>query len=138
MSSITLPLREQGIELLAGVDATARQRLAWLDLRDGLAAFRLAFTLGWLDIKLRYRGSVLGPFWLTLSTAIMILAMGAALLRSCSTWNCTDYMPYLALSLVLWNTLGGMVGGCVHRASPPPRAPSARSACRSPSTPSAR
>lgn len=31
---------------------------------------------GWLDIKLRYRGSILGPFWLTASTAVMVAAMG--------------------------------------------------------------
>ena len=29
-----------------------------------------------LDIRNRYRGSVLGPFWLTLSTAVMVGGLG--------------------------------------------------------------
>ncbi len=109
MPSYPLPARERGIDLLANVGAGARQRVAWQDVADGLAAWRLAFTLGWLDIKLRYRGSILGPFWLTLSTAIMVLSMGV-LYSQLFHMEVRKYLPYLALSLVLWNTLGGLVG----------------------------
>ena len=109
MPSLLLPARERGIDLLANVGAGARQRVAWQDVTEGLAAWRLAFTLGWLDIKLRYRGSILGPFWLTLSTAIMVLAMGV-LYSQLFHMEVQKYLPYLALSLVLWNTLGGLVG----------------------------
>ena len=42
------------------------------DLEEGFARWRLALALAVLDIRNRYRGSVLGPFWLTLSTTIMI------------------------------------------------------------------
>ena len=108
MTSPSLPVREQALELLANVDSSARQRFAWSDLRQGLASHRLYFTLGWLDIKLRYRGSVLGPFWLTLSTAIMVMSMGV-LYSQLFHMELHRYLPYLALSLVLWNTLGGIV-----------------------------
>ena len=108
MPSLPLPARERGIDLLANVGAGARQRVAWQDVTDGLAAWRLTATLGWLDIKLRYRGSVLGPFWLTLSTAVMVLAMGV-LYSQLFHMEVQKYLPYLALSLVLWNTLGGLV-----------------------------
>ncbi|CEF41385.1 ABC transporter permease [Acetobacter senegalensis] len=76
-------------------------RHAWQDLVDGLKQARLGCTLGWLDIKLRYRGSILGPFWLTASTAIMIAAMGvlyAYLMRM----DVHEYLPFLTFSLVLW------------------------------------
>ena len=43
---------------------------------EGTRLLRLAWTLGWLDIRLRYRGSMLGPLWLTLSTGIMVGALG--------------------------------------------------------------
>ena len=33
-------------------------------------------ALAFQDIKLRYRGSVLGPFWLTISTVVMVASMG--------------------------------------------------------------
>ena len=96
------------MELVPNLSAGARRRIARKDLRDGLAMSRLAFTLGWLDIKLRYRGSVLGPFWLTLSTGIMVLSMGV-LYSQLFHMELHDYMPYLALSLVLWNALSGIV-----------------------------
>ena len=102
------PVPEQGIDLRANLSYGERQRMALLDVGEGLAAYRLAVTLGWLDIKLRYRGSVLGPFWLTLSTAIMVLAMGL-LYSELFHMELQNYLPYLALSLVLWNTLGAIV-----------------------------
>ena len=113
MNAIAQPLTESSIELLANNGATIRRWLAIRDVADGAAMWRLAFTLGWLDIKLRYRGSVLGPFWLTLSTAVMVVAMGV-LYATLFKMDIQAYLPYLALSLVLWNAIGGMVGdACV-------------------------
>ncbi len=108
MPSTSIPVPEQGIDLRANLSGAQRQHLARLDIGEGLAAYRLACTLGWLDIKLRYRGSVLGPFWLTLSTAIMVLAMGL-LYSELFHMELHNYLPYLALSLVLWNTMGAIV-----------------------------
>jgi lipopolysaccharide transport system permease protein len=89
------------------------RRLAMWDILDGLRLWRLACTLGWLDIKLRYRGSALGPFWLTLSTAVMVAALGilySALFRI----KINDYLPFLALSQVLWAFLSTLIAdSCV-------------------------
>lgn len=85
-----------------------RNRAAWRDLRGGLAQWRLVWTLAWLDIRLKYRGSMLGPFWLTISTGAMVVAMGilyAVLFRL----DLRDYIPYLGLSLVLWGFAGAVV-----------------------------
>lgn len=87
---------------------SARQRLAWRDLREAMALWRLCWTLAWLDIKLRYRGSLLGPLWLTLSTAVMIGAMGAIYSRLFHM-NLHKYLPFLALSIVLWGFLSTLV-----------------------------
>ncbi len=84
-----------------------RWQVAALDLRDGLSMYRLPLTLGWLDIKLRYRGSWLGPFWLTISTGIMILSMGV-LYAELFHLDVRHYLPYLGLSLILWNALSSM------------------------------
>ncbi len=83
--------------------AAVRQREAVADVVEGARHWRLAFTLAWLDIRLRYRGSVLGPFWLTLSTAVMVAAMGV-LYSALFKMNLHEYLPFLALSLVLWNS----------------------------------
>ncbi len=85
-----------------------RAQLAVRDVRSAFQLWRLCWTLSWLDIKLRYRGSVLGPFWLTLSTALMVGSMGflyAALFHM----DLHAYLPFLALSIVLWNFLSALV-----------------------------
>ncbi len=80
----------------------SRQSAAWRDVVAGAKLWRLALTLGWLDIKLRYRGSILGPFWLTLSTAVMVGALGVVWGALFHT-NLREYLPFLGLSLVLWS-----------------------------------
>ena len=97
------------LELTPEPTLAARQRMALRDLREAWTLRRLGWTLAWLDIKLRYRGSLLGPFWLTISTAVMVAAMGgiyAALFHM----NLREYLPFLTLSLVLWNFLAALVG----------------------------
>lgn len=85
----------------------AAQALA--DAHETWRLRRLWLTLGLLDIRLRYRGSLLGPFWLTLSTAVMVGGLGlvySALLKV----EISSYLPFLALSLVLWGFISSVVG----------------------------
>ncbi len=96
------------LELVANTTHARRSQMALQDLAGGVGLWRLAFKLGWLDIKLRYRGSLLGPFWLTLSTAIMVLSMGV-LYAALFHMDVQQYLPYLALSLVLWNSVASVV-----------------------------
>jgi lipopolysaccharide transport system permease protein len=103
---------EVGTSAPAGATTGDRVRQAAADVAGGIGLWRLGLTLGWLDIKLRYRGSMLGPFWLTISTAVWIGAMGA-LYGLLFHQDLHGYLPFLALSLVLWTALGGLVGdGC--------------------------
>ncbi len=85
-----------------------RRAAAVRDVAEAAGLWRLCWTLAWLDIRLRYRGSVLGPLWLTMSTGIMVAAMGT--LYSV-LWHLPphEFVPYLALSLVLWNFLSVLV-----------------------------
>ncbi|HUN44602.1 MAG TPA: ABC transporter permease [Acetobacteraceae bacterium] len=96
------------LDLRADMSLSARHELAISDIVKGSRLWRLAWTLGWLDIKLRYRGSMLGPFWLTLSTGIMVGALGL-LYASLFHMNLHEYLPFLSLSLVLWGFLSAMV-----------------------------
>ncbi len=97
------------LEISAEQSLAHRQRLAAADVRGGLRLWRLGVTLGWLDIKLKYRGSLLGPFWLTISTAVWIGAMGG-LYSLLFHMDLHGYLPFLALSLVLWTSVGALVG----------------------------
>lgn len=100
---------EPALVLSAELSLLARHRLARDDLAAAIRLHRLCWVLACLDIKARYRGSLLGPFWLTLSTAVMVGALGflySTLFRT----DLHEYLPFLALSLVLWGFLQTLVG----------------------------
>ena len=69
--------------------------------------FRVWSILGWQEVRQRYRRSILGPFWLTLSTGVMIIAMGPLYGRLLGQ-DVSSYLPYLAVSLVLWQLLANL------------------------------
>ena len=99
---------EPVLALSAELSVAGRHRLARSDLAAAIRSYRLCWVLACLDIKTRYRGSLLGPFWLTLSTAAMVGALGflySTLFRT----NLHDYLPFLALSLVLWGFVQTLV-----------------------------
>ena len=92
------------------VDASDPQRLsrALSDLGRGLRSWRLAWALAKLDLRNRYRGSVIGPFWMTLSTALMLAGLGFLYSRLFGI-SLREYLPHLAVSLVTWNVIAGLV-----------------------------
>ncbi|AWW49198.1 ABC transporter permease [Polynucleobacter paneuropaeus] len=57
--------------------------------------------LGFQEIRLRYRRSVLGPIWLTLSTAIFILTL-SFLWSSILSSDLKTYVPYFAIGQIIW------------------------------------
>jgi lipopolysaccharide transport system permease protein len=100
------------IDLRHGLGFRARNAMAIQDMLRGLGLWRLALMLSWLDIRLRYRGSVLGPLWLTLSTAVMVGALGFLYAYLFKT-PIRTYLPFLALSLTLWSFLATILSdGC--------------------------
>ncbi|MFI9511415.1 ABC transporter permease [Nocardia sp. NPDC052566] len=81
---------------------------AFKDLRDGFSQRELWLSLGWQDIKQRYRRSVLGPFWITIATGLQAAAMGvlyAALLDQ----SLKTYLPYVTVGLVVWNVINASI-----------------------------
>lgn len=71
------------------------------DLVLGFHAYKLWSMLGWLEIKQRYRRSVLGPFWLTLSTGILVAAMGP-IYGTLLGQTTSNYLPFIAASMITW------------------------------------
>src|SRR3712207_4312363 len=51
-------------------------RSAFRDLARGWEQRELWLQLGWQDIRQRYRRSVLGPIWITISMAVTAIALG--------------------------------------------------------------
>jgi ABC-2 type transport system permease protein len=81
---------------------------AWEDISSGLRQRQLWGHLGWQDIKQRYRRSVLGPLWITLSMAVT--AAGLGLLYSQLLGSpISTYLPYLTVGFIVWNFIFGCI-----------------------------
>jgi lipopolysaccharide transport system permease protein len=70
----------------------------------GFRAWPIWTILGWDDIRQRYRRSVLGPFWITLSMGIFILFLGLIYSRIFHT-ELQTYMPFLSVGFIVWGFL---------------------------------
>jgi ABC-type polysaccharide/polyol phosphate export permease len=68
---------------------------------NGFRAWRIWMILGWDDIRQRYRRSILGPFWITLSMGIFILLLGIIYGRLFHV-NLSTYMPFLSVGYIVW------------------------------------
>jgi ABC-type polysaccharide/polyol phosphate export permease len=94
------------------VPLPARTALAWRDLVEGLKRYWMWTALGLQDMKIRYRGSLLGPFWVTLSTFVLVVSMGLIYSHLFHTAPIT-YMPYLGLGLIVWQLISSLITeGC--------------------------
>jgi ABC-type polysaccharide/polyol phosphate export permease len=78
------------------------------DLLEGFKHWRIWFLLGWQDLRLRYRRSIIGPFWITLSMAIMIYSMGFLYAKLFKV-DLTVYYPYLAAGMVTWSLISSII-----------------------------
>ena len=81
---------------------------AMADITSGCLNYKLWAMLGWLDIKQRYRRSLLGPLWLTISTGVFVMAMGP-LYGKLFNQSTADYVPYVAASMIAWQLISGVV-----------------------------
>jgi ABC-type polysaccharide/polyol phosphate export permease len=83
-------------------------KLAVHDLNTGLKHYPVWLYLAWQDIKQRYRRSVIGPFWITITTGIMVLAMGP-LYGSLLKQEIGPYIQYLSVSIIIWTFISGYI-----------------------------
>ena len=83
-------------------------RSALVDIRTGITLWPLWVRLGWNDILQRYRRSMLGPFWLTASMAIMVIALGI-LYAGLFNVPIHDFLPYLCVGLLIWNLISSFL-----------------------------
>ena len=96
---------------IAGVPRSAWS-VAWADIIQGVGNYRLWMFLAWQDIRTRYRRSMLGPFWLTLSTGIMVTMM-SILYGRLFKLPLDVYAPYLASSTIIWGLMSSLMNeGC--------------------------
>jgi len=85
---------------------------AAIDMKEALGRWRLWTSLAVHDIAARYRGSMLGPFWITITMAGMIAGVGL-LYSQLFQLPLEEYVPWLACGLVFWSLFASLVTeGC--------------------------
>lgn len=87
-------------------------REAARDIQQGLGEWRLWGALAWYDIKGRYRRSIIGPFWLTLSVAAFIAFISVLFSQILGT-DPKIYVPHLTTGYIIWLLLSSaMTDAC--------------------------
>ena len=76
------------------------------DVREAVGMRQLWAHLGWQDIKQRYRRSVLGPFWITISQAVIALGLGILYTALFKT-HLQTFLPYIITGFIVWNFISG-------------------------------
>ncbi len=82
------------------------------DLVQGWRQRELWAHLGWQDIRQRYRRSVLGPIWITISMAVTAVALGI-LYAGLFGNELSVQLPYILVGFIIW----AFVSGCISEGS---------------------
>lgn len=82
-------------------------RAAWRDFFEGVQLLPIWGMLGWHDIRQRYRRSVIGPFWLSISAAVMVGALGFVY-SGLFNQDISKYLPFLAVGLIVWGFISSL------------------------------
>jgi len=92
--------------------ALFQAQMALRDFRNSFQRIGLAWSLAAHDVGSRYRGSILGPFWITLSMGLMVLGIGF-LYANLFRIPLHQFLPYVALGIVFFGVLTGTINeGC--------------------------
>lgn len=78
------------------------------ELLAGFRCWPVWTVLAWNDIRQRYRRSVLGPFWITLSMGIFILLLGVIYSRLFNT-DLKSFMPFLSAGFIIWGLMSQII-----------------------------
>ena len=97
-----------GLAHIGDARTASAATLAWQDLVQALQQHWFWRELGWNDIVQRYRGSVLGPFWLTVTTGVFIAGLGP-LYAALFGLDVKQYLPFMALGVLVWNFITGTI-----------------------------
>lgn len=85
-----------------------QKELAQQDFRQSLVKWRIWLMLAYQDIKLRYRRSILGPFWITISMANTVYSMGY-LYGHLFHIELEQYYPFLVAGMLSWSLISTIV-----------------------------
>jgi len=83
-------------------------KYAWNDLMQALARHQLVRTMVQTDFKSRYKGTLLGAFWLTATAGVTVLGLGVIYAQVFQI-DFRSYLPYVAIGMMVWGLINGFV-----------------------------
>ncbi len=87
-------------------------RQAAVDIMSGALAWQSWGTLGWHDIRQRYRRSTLGPFWIAIAMAVTIGSIGL-IFGTLLGQDMHEFLPFVAAGIIVWALLSTIITeGC--------------------------
>lgn len=87
-------------------------KLACADIARGIASSRIWSRVGWQEVKRRYRRTVLGPLWLTLSLGMFVCGMGF-IWAPLFNVGVSEYLPFITTGMICWTFVSTMINeGC--------------------------
>ena len=93
-------------------DASRTGWFAIKDLIDGFKQTQVWLTFAMMDVKLLYRRTYLGPFWITISMGAMVAALGYVF-GTIFKADVATYIPYLAIGIIIWTYISSTISdGC--------------------------
>lgn len=78
-------------------------------LFDAWFGRELWLALARQDIRFRYRRSLIGPFWITMSMACFCLSVGITFSQIFKA-EIREYLPRLTIGVIIWNYLSATIG----------------------------
>lgn len=78
------------------------------DLAGGFEKWRIWTRTGWYDVKRRYKRTVLGPLWNTMSLAVLAVAMSyiwAPLIGA----DVKTFLPHILSGVLCWNFMATLI-----------------------------
>src|ERR1017187_11041484 len=106
MTTAAIP---KNIPPITRITAEAVPAQAFADLLNGAQLYELWSRFAFHDIRQRFRRSVLGPFWLTISMGILVATLGlvfSALFQQ----DVAKTMHYMATGNIFW----GLLTSCIN------------------------
>jgi ABC-2 type transport system permease protein/lipopolysaccharide transport system permease protein len=77
-------------------------KLMLSDVSGGMRSWHLCMFMAWEETKQKYRRSFLGPFWITVNSAVFMLALGP-LYGTLMKQSVSNFFQYFAVGYVIWN-----------------------------------
>jgi ABC-type polysaccharide/polyol phosphate export permease len=79
-----------------------------INIKNFYNYFSNILFLAWIEIKLKYSRSILGPFWITLSCSVLVLGLTFINISLFNT-DLRTILPWITIGIIFWNYITNII-----------------------------